>query len=377
MFFDDILIYSKSEQEHHKHLSIVLQLLHDNRLYASKKKCFFGQKKVEYLGYIVSEEGVSADPLKISAMLKWPMPKTIRELRGFLGLTGYYRKFVKDYGKIAWPLTEQLKKDSFSWSNEASVAFKKLQTAMTQVPVLALPDFNKQFVLETDASGYGLGAVLMQEGRPLAFFSHTLGARARLKSVYERELMTIVMAIQKWRPYLLGRNFVVRTDQRSLKYLLEQRTVTEDHQKWLSKLLGYKFDIEYRPGKDNGVADALSRKILEAQLSIITTSEVDWVELWRDVEKDDELQLIKQQVITGTSGLAGYTVEQGRLLFKGKIVLPRRSKWVSILFSEFHEGVVGGHSRMQKTYQRLAREVYWKGMKGDIAKLVAECDVCQ
>lgn len=189
--------------------------------------------------------------------------------------------------------------------------------------------------------------------------------------------MAIVMAIQKWRPYLFGGNFVVRTDQRSLKYLLDQRTVTEDHQKWLSKLLGYKFDIEYRPGKDNGVADALSQKIPEAQLSIRTTSEVDWVELWRDVEKDDELQLIKQQVITGTSGLAGYTVEQGRLLFKGKIVLPRRSKWVSILFSEFHEGVVGGHSRMQKTYQRLAREVYWKGMKGDIAKLVAECDVCQ
>lgn len=367
VFFDDILVYSKTVEEHLRHLATVFEVLRDNQLYANRKKCFLAQTQVEYLGQIISEKGVSADSAKISAMTEWPIPKTLRELRGFLGLTGYYRKFVQGYGGIARPLTEQLKKDNFKWSDKATNAFRKLQHAMTQVPVLALPDFSKEFIVETDASGYRLGAVLMQEGRPLAYYSHVLGTRARLKSVYERELMAIVLAVQKWRPYLLGRKFVVRTDQRSLKYLLEQRTVTEDHQKWLSKLLGYNFDIVYRPGKT-----------LDVQLQALTTTcKIKWEELWKDLEAAEEIIAIKKKLTTGAPNTTGYTLESGKVFYKGRIVLNRESRWIPKLFGEFHEGVVGGHSGVQKTYQRLAREVFWSRIKGDIARMVAECNVCQ
>ena len=142
---------------------------------------------------------MAADPSKVKAMMEWPTPETLKELRGFLGLTGYYRRFVSGYGKIATALTQQLKKDAFKWSPEAEYAFQELKKAITKLPVLTLPDFSKPFIIEIDASGVGIGVVLTQEEGPIAFFSQVLSEKARLKSVYERELMAIVLAIQKWR----------------------------------------------------------------------------------------------------------------------------------------------------------------------------------
>lgn len=146
---------------------------------------------------MVSKKGVAVDEEKVKAILDWKQPNNLKELRGFLGLTGYYRKFVSRYAHIAQPLTEQLKKDAYGWTDAATVAFNELKQAMVQPPVLRLPDFTKQFVVETDASGVGLGAVLMQENQLIAFFSKLLGSQAKLKSIYEKELMAICLAIQK------------------------------------------------------------------------------------------------------------------------------------------------------------------------------------
>ena len=176
---------------------------------------------MEYLDHVISVTGVAADSAKIRSMETWPTPTTTTALHGFLGLTGYYRKFIKNYGTIAASLTQLLTKDGFHWSEIAEKAFLTLKQAMIQAPVLALPDFAKQFVVESDASGTGLGAVLMQDGRPIAYYSKALSGRALVRFTYEKELMAIVLSVHQWRNYLLGWWFRIRTDHKSLKYLLD------------------------------------------------------------------------------------------------------------------------------------------------------------
>lgn len=176
-----------------------------------------------------------------------------------MGLIGYYRKFVQHYGTIAAPLSQLLKNSGFKWIEETQEAFTKLQNAMMTLPVLALLDFSVSFEIETDASGYRIGAILIQSKRLIAYYSHTLAMRDRAKPVYERELMVVVMVVQKWRPYLLGRKFVKMIDQMSLKFLLEQIVIQPQYQKWIAKLLGYSFEEVYKAGLKYEAADALSR----------------------------------------------------------------------------------------------------------------------
>jgi hypothetical protein len=186
VFFDDILVYSNYWEDHVRHVDKVLQLLKEQQLYAKPSKCFFGVKEVEYLGHIVSHEGVKIYPNNIKVVMDWSIPKTLNNLRGFLGLTGYYRKFVRNYGRIATPLTALNKKDAFSWTPEATKSFEQLKEVMCKAPVLTNPDFTKTFILECDASGNGIGVVLMQEGRPLAFESRPLKGKDFHKHIYEK-----------------------------------------------------------------------------------------------------------------------------------------------------------------------------------------------
>ena len=219
---------------------------------------------MDYLGHIVSGQGVSMDKDKVQTVLDWPTLVNIKQLRGFLGLTRYYRKFIKSYVVITTPLTNLLMKDKFLWGVDADEAFNKLKNVITQAPVLTLPDFSKPFTLEIDASEIGVGVVLSQMQHPIAYFSKKLNVRMQKQSAYAREFFAITEAIAKFRHYLLGHKFVIKTDQKSLKSLTDQVVHTPEQQNWLHKLIGYDFTIEYKSGKENVVVDSLSRSFMMA-----------------------------------------------------------------------------------------------------------------
>jgi hypothetical protein len=179
-----------------------------------------------YLGHVISEVGVAMDADKVAVVSAWPQPHSARGLRGFVGLAGYYRKFIRDLGLIAAPLTHLLRCDTFSWDKEAEDVFQALKRALTTGPILQMPDFNKLFIVDCDAPGVGFGAVLHQGVGPVAFISRPFAARHLKLAAYERELIGLVQAVRHWHPYLWGRQFLVRTDHFHLKYLLDQRLST-------------------------------------------------------------------------------------------------------------------------------------------------------
>ncbi|CAL1390315.1 unnamed protein product [Linum trigynum] len=376
VFFDDILIYSPDKGLHLKHVRQVFQILRHHQFFVKFSKCAFGMKEIEYLGHFISAAGVHVDPRKIAAMIEWPTPASITELRGFLGLTGYYRKFVRDYGIIARPLTNLLKKGQFSWTTDADSAFHALKTAMTTTPVLALPDFTQPFVVETDASGSGIGAVLMQNDRPISFLSRALGKSREGLSTYAKEMLAVVTAVQNWRPYLLGRKFIIRTDQRSLKHLLGQRITTPEQQQWLSKLMGYDYDIIYKPGPQNQAADALSRRPHTATALALS---IPYTTLWDSIKETSSSHpyMLKMRRKASSSSPRTFTLRDDMLYRRGRIVIPPNSPHVGQLLHEFHATPLGGHSGIERTYRRLATHFYWPAMLEDVKRFVHACDVCQ
>ena len=393
VFFYDILVFSSSLSAHLVHLRSVLDALLSHQLYAKKSKCVFGCSEVEYLGHIISGNGVQADPKKTSAMQQWPVPTSVKALRGFLGLTRYYRKFIKGYGSIAQPLTTLLKKDSFRWNDKAQQAFNSLKEAVSHPPVLALLDFSQPFVIECDASGTGLGAILMQHNRPIAFHSQALKGKHLHLSTYETELLALATAMRKWRPYLVGKPFVVKTDHQSLKFLLEQRIATPAQQKWLAKLLGYVFVVEYKKGVYNKVADALSRQFEAIPgsgydqlgnsgasvgcLCLLSVPDPTWLLIIKNSYTSDvEIQQIIQSIQSGASP-KGFTFQIDLLFYKGRFYLGSTYPLKGQILQHVHSSPMAGHSSFLKSYHKAKREFFWHGMKKDLKQFIKECDVCQ
>ncbi|KAL0324566.1 UNVERIFIED_CONTAM: Retrovirus-related Pol polyprotein from transposon [Sesamum calycinum] len=293
-------------------------------------------------------------------MKNWPVPTSVKALRGFLGLTGYYRKFIKGYGSISKPLTLLLKKDTFNWNLEAEAAFNHLKEVMVRAPVLALPNFSKPFIVETDACGKGIGAVLMQEGRLIAYLSKALAAKNMGLSTYEKEFLALLLAVTKWKHYLQGNHFVTRTtDQKSLKHILDQRIDSILQQKWITKLLGLSYE----------------RRITA---NAVTTQ----IPLWlQDVQDSYEGNTLFQTVVQAKTlddlAFPDYSYEAGILRRKGRICVGSHGGIREKIIRSMHDSALGGHSGINGTYQRVKPLFYWPTLKGDINTWVKECEVCQ
>src|SRR5438105_5778201 len=261
VYFDDILIYSKSHAEHIDHLRVVFNALRAARLFANLGKCIFCTDRVAFLGYVVTPQGIEVDDSKIEAMKSWPVPETITKVRSFLGLAGFYRRFVRDFSTIAAPLHELTKKGvSFYWGPAQEQAFELLKDKLTHAPLLQLPDFGKTFELECDASGVGLGGVLIQEGKPVAYFSEKLSGPVLNYSTYDKELYALIRSLETWQHYLCPKEFIIHSDHESLKHIRSQSNLNRRHAKWVEFIESFPYIIKYKKGKDNVIADALSRR---------------------------------------------------------------------------------------------------------------------
>src|SRR3954467_14733939 len=401
VFIDDILIYSKSESDHVEHLKLVLQVLKEKKLYAKLSKCEFWLKEVSFLVHVIYGDGIVVDPSKVDVVLQWETPKSATEIRSFLGFAGYYRRFIEGFSKLALPLTRlTCKGKAFVWDVQCEESFNELKKRLTSAPVLTFPNSGEPFVVYCDACLMGLGGVLMQNGKVVAYASRQLRIHEKNYPTHDLELAAVVFVLKIWRHYLYGSRFEVFSDHKSLKYLFDQKELNMRQRRWLEFLKDYDFNLSYHPGKANVVADALSRKTVH--MSALMVKEMDLIEQFRDlslvcegtptsvklgmlkltsgileeiregqktdVELVDKLTLINQD--KGGEFIIG---ENGIMRFGNRVCVPDVAELRRSILEEGHRSGLSIHPGDTKMYHDLKKLFWWPGMKKEIAEFVYAC----
>lgn len=431
VYLDDIVIVGRTFEEHLSNIRRVFQRLKEANLKLNPKKCQFFRKEVTYLGHIISAEGVKTDPAKIIAVREWPRPESIRDLRSFLGLCTYYRRFVKSFSAVAKPLHRLTEKNTqFNWTDECETSFNFLKQALTTTPILAYPEPERQFILDTDASADGIGAVLSQvfdtEERVIAYFSKSLGKAERNYCVTRKELLAIVKAVEHFHHYVYGRKFILRTDHASLKWLLSFKEPEGQVARWIQRLQEYDFEIRHRKGTTHGNADALSRKpcpevckyctnmenkygtgtglSAKALISLAVNSD-SWSaeEIHKSQVEDPDIKPILEGKQNGADRPSwqeiapyGSTTKRYWALWdslhlkdgvlyrkwendegtnhRWQLVLPRSR--VQEVLREVHDSPSGGHFGITKTLSKVRERFYWDRARVDVEKWCKECHAC-
>ena len=406
-YIDDIIVFGRTFEEHQQNLKKVFEKLRAANLKLKPSKCTFAQEKAKFLGHIVSSQGLSTEEEKVAKIINWPIPRNVSELRSFNGLASYYRRFIKNYASIAAPLNRLLElKTPYNWTPDCQAAFDLLKKQLSSAPILSFPNFQEPFVLDTDASDNGIGAVLSQIGndgkeRAISFFSRSLSKAERNYSTTRKELLAFVCAVEHFRCYLYGRSFQVRTDHAALQWLHNFKEPTGQLARWLERLAEYNYEILHRPGRKHSNADAMSRY----PVTIVIPQDA-WLPLYTPQEflkqqEDDQVlgqvhqwlregQRPQKLVVAGTA-LRYYWARFDQLLqTKGlaaiektneddtethiRILVPAALK--KQLLEQVHNSPVGGHFGNKKTLHKLCANFHWVGMKRDVEDWVRRCAEC-
>ncbi|KAI3792869.1 hypothetical protein L2E82_06760 [Cichorium intybus] len=348
VFIDDILIYSKSKDEHEKHLREILDLLRRVKRYAKFSKCEFWLDEVQFLGHVICKDGVKVDPSKVEAVMNWEIPKSPTEIRSFLGLAGYYRRFIQDFSKIASPLTALTRKNTkFIWAEQHTKAFETLRQKLCEAPVLTLPEGSKDFVVYSDACKSGLGCVLMQRGKVIAYASRQLKVHEKNYLVHDLELAAVELNIRQRR--------------------------------WLELIKDYDCDIMYHPGKANVVADALSRKE-HCGVTLVKFFRINVISDLIERIKEAQIEALKEENLKGEVMVKQKSLleedNRGLKLFQGRIWVPNIGGIREIILEDSHKSRYSIHPGSTKMYRDLKLQYWWPVMKLDVARYVERCVTC-
>ncbi|QRW07203.1 Retrotransposable element Tf2 protein [Ceratobasidium sp. AG-Ba] len=407
VYMDDILIFSEKEEDHAEHVKEVLKILRENNLYAKLSKCEFFVKKVIFLGLVITPEGISMEEEKIKAIMEWGAPRKIKEVQAFLGFVNFYRRFIAEFSKIARPLHDLTKKDTkFEWTQECQQAFEEIKKRVSQDPVLIHPNPDKPFILETDASGIAIGAILSQRGEdgylhPVAYLSKSYNDAQRNYDTANKELLAIVESLKHWRIYLKGTisPVTVFTDHRNLERWKNAETFNRRHARWHMELASFNFEFHYRPGKMSNKPDALSRRhdhedIPNPQQIMINAErfkgfkaniEIDIISMIREglsadkslttliastKKKEDLPPSIRKQYDK-------YEWKEDLLWYEGRIVIPENKEIRLAILEMHHDNPIAGHQGQARTLELISRRYYWPAMKQQVNRFVETCEICQ
>ena len=405
IYMDDILIHTANDLPlHRRKVHQILDKLQHHDLYLKPEKCLFEKRKMEFLGVVLQNGRIRMDDAKLKGVADWPVPRSVKDVRAFLGFTGFYRYFVPHYSQIARPLIDLTCKAAiFHWGTPQTRAFETLKTLMCQRPVLHQPQYDKPFYLATDASGYGVGAVLLQEGEPnprtkkpmqhpIAYYSATFTPTERNYDIYERELLAVLKALKHWRPHLAATEIpvTVLTDHANLTFWKNPQNVNRRVARWFAFLQDYNLVIKHVPGKLHAAADMLSRPPVQDRgemdnsnltllppslfLNATHTIEGSWTELRQSLVDHQQAHrtLMKKWEQSEKASL-----QEGIWTVQGRIVVPPNEELKRAILHRYHDAPMAGHPGRDRTLNTVKRLFWWPDLTGWVTAYVRGCTSCQ